>query len=186
VGGIVLLTAAAPHRTVTNVNASNVALPLAVVGFLALCPILFRRAGGLEVVFGAGFAFALTAFCIKLIADALDDGRPLAVVVMLAIAGLGGLIGMLNEQTALQRRPATQVAPIIFVVELLVPIALAVIVVGEDWDQDVAGILPALALVVAGVVALTRTRAVATLMASESEQGPAESDRALQPTEVVP
>jgi hypothetical protein len=169
VGGITLLTAVAPEREVTHVGVGEGLLPLAVVALVALAPIALRRSLGpasLVVVFGAGFAFALSAFAIKLMADAIDRGSWAALVsVSLAAAG-GALAGTLTEQTALQRRPATQVAPIIFVVELLVPVALAVVVVGEDWRGDAAPIAVALALIVAGVVALARAPQVARLLGS--------------------
>lgn len=168
--GIVLLTVSGPHRTVTHVDKSDVAVALGIVGAFAVLPIVLRRAGGLVVVFGAGFAFALTAFCIKLMADALDSHNWVGLVVVLALAGVGALVGTLNEQTALQRRQATQVAPIIFVVELLVPVALAVSVVGESWSGDTAPILVALALVIAGTVALSRAPAVAGMIATEARE----------------
>jgi drug/metabolite transporter (DMT)-like permease len=69
----------------------------------------------------------------------------------------------------LQRRQATQVAPIIFAVELLVPVALAVLVVGEDWEREsLVGILAALALVVGGAFTLARTPTVARMLESGS------------------
>jgi hypothetical protein len=56
------------------------------------------------------------------------------------------------------------VAPIIFVVEMLVPIGLALTVVGESWSHSTAAIALGLLLVVAGVVALSRTPQVAGLI----------------------
>lgn len=169
VTGIVVLTIASPHREVSHVAGAGVLVPLMAVAVMALSPFALRRALGAQsliVVAGAGAAFALSAFCLKLIADALDRQAWLALLLVLAIAGAGALVGTLSEQSALQRRPATQVAPIIFVIELLVPIGLGLIVVGESWDGSVAMILPALALVVAGVVALGRSPQVAGLMGS--------------------
>src|SRR4051794_19246077 len=169
VAGIVVLTIAAPSREVTHVSGAAVLLPLLAVAAVALLPFALRGvlgADSLLVVFGAGAAFALTAFCLKLIADALDGGAWGALVLVLAVAGAGALAGTLSEQTALQRRQATQVAPIIFVVEMLVPVALALTVVGESWDGSVPVIAAALALVVAGVIALGRAPQVAGLFAS--------------------
>jgi drug/metabolite transporter (DMT)-like permease len=169
VGGIVVLTIAAPDREVTQVSGADVLLPLLAVAAVALLPFALRGLLGpnsLLVVFGAGAAFALSAFCLKLIADALDRGDWLPLLLVLAVAGAGALAGTLTEQTALQRRQATQVAPIIFVVEMLVPVALALTVVGESWSGSIAPIMIALALVVGGVVALSRTPQVAGLIAS--------------------
>jgi drug/metabolite transporter (DMT)-like permease len=165
--GIVVLTVAAPDREVTHVSGADVLLPLLAVAAVALLPLALRNVVGpnsLIVVFGAGAAFALSAFCLKLIADALDRGDWLPLLLVVAVAAAGALAGTLSEQSALQRRQATQVAPIIFVVEMLVPVALALTVVGESWSGSTAPIAVALALVVAGVIGLSRTPQVAGLI----------------------
>jgi hypothetical protein len=62
--------------------------------------------------------------------------------------------------TALGRRPATQVAPLVFVAETLAPVALAPLLLGERWPTSpgLALLLVAgLALVVAGAVVLVRS-----------------------------
>src|SRR3954452_23634120 len=167
--GIVVLTIAAPDREVTHVSGAGVLVPLLVVATVALLPLALRNvvgAGNLLVVFGAGAAFALTAFCLKLIADALDRGDWVPLLLVLAVAGAGALAGTLCEQTALQRRQSTQVAPIIFVVEMLVPVGLALTVVGESWSGSIVPIVVALALVVGGVVGLSRAPQVAGLIGS--------------------
>jgi drug/metabolite transporter (DMT)-like permease len=173
VAGIVILTLVAPHREVTHADAADVLLPLAAVAVVALAPIALRsivRPASILVVFGAGFAFALGAFGIKLVADALDRGEWVALPIALAAVVVGAAAGTLSEQTALQRRPATHVAPIIFVVELFVPLALAVIVVGEDWSGSTPAIVVALALVVVGVVALMRAPQVSSLLGGETRE----------------
>jgi drug/metabolite transporter (DMT)-like permease len=175
VAGIVILTAVAPQREVTHVGAADVLLPLAAVAAVGLAPIALRafiRPASILVVFGAGFAFALGAFAIKLIADALDRGDWLALPLVVAAMVVGAAAGTLSEQTALQQRPATHVAPIIFVVELFVPLALALLVVGEDWSGSTPAIVVALALVVAGVVALMRAPQVSGLLGHEAAPAP--------------
>lgn len=170
--GIVVLTIAAPKRQVTHVDGTDVLLPIVAIAVVALAPLVFRRLIGADsilVVLAAGFAFALGAFCAKIVADAIDREAWLAVVVMVGVAGGSAAVGTLTEQTGLQRRQATQVAPIIFAVELLVPVALAVLVVGEDWErQSVIAILGALALVVGGAVSLARTPTVARMLEAGS------------------
>jgi drug/metabolite transporter (DMT)-like permease len=170
--GIAVITATAPRRHVTDVAGAEVLLPMVGVAALAAAPIVLRRftaSASLVVVLGAGFAFALGAFCAKIVADALDRSAWLVVALALVVAAGAALVGTVSEQTALQQRQATQVAPLIFAIELLVPIALAVIVVGEDWERkSLIGILSGLALVVAGAISLARTPTVARLM----EAGP--------------
>jgi drug/metabolite transporter (DMT)-like permease len=172
VTGIVLLTIAAPRRHVTQADAPDVLLPMLLVGIVAVAPLAFRRLIGpdsMAVVIGAGFAFALGAFCAKVMADAIDRHAWGAVVLVLAVAAAASLVGTLTEQSALQRRQATQVAPIIFAVELLVPVALAVLVVGEDWGGASAiGIVAGLVLVVGGASTLGRTPTVARMLEAGS------------------
>jgi drug/metabolite transporter (DMT)-like permease len=168
IAGIVILTIAAPKREVTHVEGASVILPMIAVALIALTPLLLRRwvgASSLVVVIGAGFAFALGAFCAKIVADAIDRHAWPALAVAIGVAGAAAAVGTLSEQTALQRRQATQVAPIIFAIELLVPVALAVLVVGEDWERSsLVAILAALALVVGGALSLARTPTVARLL----------------------
>jgi drug/metabolite transporter (DMT)-like permease len=180
IGGIALLTASAPSREVADIHGLDAALPLGLVALVAIAPFVLQRvlgAGSILVVLGAGFAFAFTAFGMKLLADALDEGHAGRAVVALAVAGVGALVGTVSEQTALQRRPATQVAPIIFVIELLVPVALAVIVVGESWAGSTLPIATALTVIVGAVVVLGRAPQVAGLIgaeaAAEKEREPA-------------
>jgi drug/metabolite transporter (DMT)-like permease len=168
IAGIVILTIAAPKREVTHVEGASVILPMIAVALIALTPLLLRRwvgASSLVVVIGAGFAFALGAFCAKIVADAIDRHAWPALAVAIGVAGAAAAVGTLSEQTALQRRQATQVAPIIFAIELLVPVALAVLVVGEDWERSsLVAILAALVLVVGGALSLARTPTVARLL----------------------
>jgi drug/metabolite transporter (DMT)-like permease len=172
--GIGVLTAAAPKRQVTQVDTADVLLPLLAIALVALAPVLFRRWLGpdsMVVVLGAGFAFALGAFCAKIVADAISRHAWGLVVLGLALAGVAALVGTLTEQTALQRRQATQVAPIIFAVELLVPVALAVLVVGEDWGRSsTVAIAAALGLVVGGAFTLGRTPTVARMLEAGSHE----------------
>ncbi len=125
-----------------------------------------RGAGSGLTVIGAGFAFALSAFCAKLLADALTKQAWGSLVIVAAIAAFGGAIGTLSEQSALQQRQATQVAPVIFVIELLVPVGLAVTVIGESWSSSPVLIGGCLTLVTIGTIALGRTPTIAQLAAS--------------------
>src|SRR3954453_21064398 len=81
--GIVVMTIAAPKRQVTQVDGTDVLVPMAIVAVIALAPLLLRRrlgADSIAVVIGAGFAFALGAFCAKIVADAIYRQAWLAVV----------------------------------------------------------------------------------------------------------
>jgi drug/metabolite transporter (DMT)-like permease len=177
--GIVGLTLAAPHRQVTGADPADtvhVWLPLATLAVAATTPYLVRNwrdASSWIVILGAGFAFALSAFCAKLLADAITRHAWGTLLLVAATAAFGGAIGTLSEQSALQRRQATQVAPLVFVIELLIPVGLAVTVVGEDWHRSPTWIGICLALVTAGTVALARTPTIAQLITSGQFDTPA-------------
>src|SRR5947209_15101022 len=137
--GIVAIVAARPVRSMDHAATAGLVEGLLVVGALAAVPYVLRGwvgAHGLGVVFGAGFAFAAASFSIKLVADSLASRAWLTLGLVAGVAAAAGIAGTLSEQTALQRRQATQVAPIIFVVELLVPLVLAVTVGGESWGHQ--------------------------------------------------
>jgi drug/metabolite transporter (DMT)-like permease len=166
--GLVFLTIAAPKREVTQVDGAKVLVPMLIVAVLALAPLVLRKrfgAGSIVVVVGSGLAFALGAFCAKIVADAISRHSWEVLVGVLIVAALASFAGTLMEQSALQRRAATQVAPIIFAIELLVPVLLAVLVVGEDWERSsLAGILTGLVLVVGGALTLGRAPTVARMI----------------------
>ena len=167
VAGIVIITLSSPPREVTHPSGSSVLIPVLAVAAVALLPFVLRSVLGahsLIVVLGAGAAFAVSAFCLKLIADAIDRGDWKALAIALVVAAAGALAGTLSEQSALQNRQATQVAPIIFVVEMLVPIALALTVVGETWSGNTGAIAVAIAVTCVGVVILARTPQLSGLL----------------------
>src|SRR3954453_10390437 len=98
--GIVVLTIAAPKREVTHGQGASVIFPMIGVALVALAPLVLRRwvgASSLTVVIGAGFAFALGAFCAKIVADAIDRHAWAAMVVAIGLAGLAAAVGTLSE-----------------------------------------------------------------------------------------
>lgn len=175
--GIIAIAAAAPSRSAEQSSPGGVLAGLLVVGAVAATPYFARRRAGVQglvVVFGAGFAFAASAFAIKLVAGALASGSWLFLGLLAAVAAIAAVAGMLGEQTALQQRPATQVAPIIFVVELIVPLLLAITVGGESWGASLlsrCSISAAIGLLIVSVVALMQTPSVSQLLAA-GDQAP--------------
>jgi hypothetical protein len=181
--GITVIAVAAPSRSPEHPSPGGVVAALLVVGAVGASPYLVRkraRVRGLGVVVAAGFAFAAAAFSIKLVADALASGSWLSLGLVATVAGIAGAAGTLSEQTALQQRRATQVAPIIFVVELVVPLLLAITVGGESWGASLSSrcwTTAGIGLLIVSVVALMQTPAVAQLLAG-AEQAPEATERA--------
>ena len=71
----------------------------------------------------AGCGYAWTAIASKLLTDELAAGALLVAVAWLATAAASEGLALLSEMSALQRRPATHVAPVMFAVQVLVPVA---------------------------------------------------------------
>ncbi len=85
--------------------------------------------------------------------------------------------------SALQRRPATQVVPIVFVVQICLPVLLAPVLGGESWSGTPLGgavLLAFLGAVAAGAWLFGSTRSVSGLVAArtEGEDAIAEPDAA--------
>src|SRR3954465_8972285 len=98
--GIVALTIAAPKREVTQVEGAEVIVPMLLVALVALVPVVFRRwvgASSIAVVVSAGAAFALGAFCAKIVADAIDRKSWAGIALALGVAAVASLVGTLSE-----------------------------------------------------------------------------------------
>lgn len=171
--GIVAIVTVARCRSHEHESLGGPLAGLLVVGAVAASPYVVRRRTGahsVTVVLGAGFAFAASSFSIKLVADSLAGRCWLPLGLMAVIAAIAGVAGTLSEQTALQQRQATQVSPVIYVVELLVPMLLAITVGGESLGANslsLCSMAAGIGLLIASVFALMQTSAVSQLLAGE-------------------
>ena len=100
----------------------------------------------------------------------------------------GGRVGDRDAQRdePLQSRPAIQVAPVVFVIQTAVPVALAPILFNESFAATPGGGVPlgfSLALVVAGAAVLARSPLLLALMAGEP--GGSQGDGADEPPGVA-
>ena len=78
-----------------------------------------------------------------------------------------GGVGVLSEMSALQSRPAIQVAPVVFVTQTVVPVVLAPLLLGESFSETPLGGRSAgvsLALLIAGAAMLARSPLLLALM----------------------
>lgn len=169
VGGIAW---AAPARTTSDAGAVPIAIALALVTIPVVAPYLVRgRAGaaGTLAVVAAGFGYAWTAIASKLLTDQLSAGSILVAAIWLATAAASEGLALLSEMSALGRRPATRVAPMMFAIQVTVPVILAPLIFGESWSGtpgDGAGIVASVLLVLAGVIALAGSEAVGAVIDS--------------------
>ena len=71
--------------------------------------------------------------------------------------------------SALQRRPATHVAPVMFAVQVLVPVLLAPLIFGESWANTPLGgaaLVGFMAIAIAGTALLAGSPAVGAVIDS--------------------
>lgn len=176
--GVAGITWAAPSHTDKHGSPTVLAIAfglLAVPMLLPYLPKLRRSGASMLVVLSAGFAYSWTGLSSKLLSDHLLAHAWLAALGWVAVTAVAGLIGLLSEMSSLQRRPATQVAPIVFVIQMVVPVMLAPLLGSESWESTPLGggaIAIFLLVVAAGTAALASSPAVAGLVGATSEQQP--------------
>lgn len=171
VAGVAGVAWAAPERTTEHAETGAIALALALVALPIAAPYLLRArtagAAGLIAVLSAGFGYAWTAIASKLLTDELAAGSLLVAVAWLATAAASEGLALLSEMSALQRRAATHVAPVMFAVQVLVPVILAPLIFGETWgDTPLGGValVAFMAVALAGTTLLAGSRAVGAVL----------------------
>jgi drug/metabolite transporter (DMT)-like permease len=176
VAAVAVLAWAAPPDTSHHAGTGPLLLGLVPLAAVALLPLVADRLVSAPpglLPFAAGAAYAFTGLSSKLLVDDLSSGHLGGVVLWVIATGVLGFAGLLLEMSGLQSRPATQVGPVVFVVQVSVPVLLAPVLGGESWRATpLAGgvIVAALAAVVASAVTLTRSPAVAAFSA-ETRRG---------------
>lgn len=171
IAGLAAVVAAAPRHSSADAAAGSLAAPLSVVGIGAICAYAIgrsRRGAGASLVIGAGLSYAWTDFVNKLLANDVSSATWGLAAIWLIAALLAGAAAFLQENTALQRRPAVTVAPVIAAVKEPLPVLMALWAGVEAWGsapQQIAGLLGGLALVAIGATMLGRSQAVARIAA---------------------
>jgi drug/metabolite transporter (DMT)-like permease len=169
VGGVAW---AAPERTTDHAGTVAIVVALGLVAIPIAAPYVMRRRAstlGLLAVLSAGFGYAWTAIASKLLTDELAAGALLVAVAWLATAVASEGLALLSEMSALQRRPATHVAPVMFAVQVLVPVILAPLIFEEKWSTtplDGAVLVAFMAVAVAGTMLLAGSKTVGAVIDS--------------------
>ena len=118
----------------------------------------------------AGLAFGWSGIATKLASDDLSHGYFAVAIAWGLATAAASAVGVLSESSSLQARPAIQVAPIVFVTQTIVPVALAPVLFGERFSDTPFGGVPlgfSLALLVAGAAVLVRSPLLLALMGGE-------------------
>jgi drug/metabolite transporter (DMT)-like permease len=172
VAGVAGVAWASPDRTTDHAGTAAIAVALGLVAIPIAAPYMMRRRASstsLLAVLGAGFGYAWTAIASKLLTDELAAGTLLVAVVWLATAAASEALALLSEMSALQRRPATHVAPVMFVIQVLVPVILAPLIFEEKWSTTPLGgaaLVAFIAVAVAGTTLLAGSRVVGAVIDS--------------------
>jgi drug/metabolite transporter (DMT)-like permease len=166
--GIAALAVVAPPYDDHHAHGYALALGLGAVALLAVAPYGLERIGhgsATATVVGAGAGYAAGGLTTALAADALHRGAWLEAAAWGAATAAGSGSGLLSEMSALQRKPAIHVAPAVFTIQTIVPVALAPLVLSVRLDDpgQVPAVIAALGLVVAGSWALARSPALLEL-----------------------
>jgi drug/metabolite transporter (DMT)-like permease len=170
--GVAGIAWAAPERTTSNAGAVPIAIALTLVTIPVLAPYVVRgrpNAAGTLAIVAAGFGYAWTAIASKLLTDELSAGSLLVAVVWLVTAAASEGLALLSEMSALGQRPATRVAPVMFAVQVVVPVVLAPLIFEESWSNTPGGgaaLVVAILLVLVGVVSLAGSKAVGAVIES--------------------
>jgi drug/metabolite transporter (DMT)-like permease len=170
VAGVAGVALAAPERTTDHADTGAIALALLLVAIPIAAPYLLRgrvSALGFLAVISAGCGYAWTAIASKLLTDELAAGALLIAIAWLATAAVSEGLALLSEMSALQRRPATHVAPVMFAVQILVPVVLAPLIFGESWGNTPLGgavLATSIGMAVAGTTLLAGSSAVGAVI----------------------
>lgn len=190
IAGVAGVALAAPERTTDHAGAGAIAVALAIVAIPILAPYALRGRfrhsppqAGVKVgwadtiatlaVVSAGCGYAWTAIASKLLTDELAAGAIVVAALWLATAAASEGLALLSEMSALQRRGATHVAPMMFAVQILVPVVLAPLIFGESWaDTPLGGaaLVAFMGLAVAGTVLLAGSKAVGAVIDSAHQE----------------
>ncbi len=162
----------APPRSTTHAAEDlTITLVLVGLGLASLLPYIlnaFGRSFAEATMVGAGLAFGWSGVATKLASDDLANGHLVAAAAWgLSTAAASG-VGVLSEMSALQSRPAIQVAPVVFVTQTVIPIVLAPLLLGEQFSDTPLGGAPlmlSLIVLMAGAALLARSPLLLGLMA---------------------
>jgi drug/metabolite transporter (DMT)-like permease len=180
IAGVAGVALAAPERTTDHADTGAIALALTLVAIPILAPYASRgrtSRWAMLAVLSAGCGYAWTAIASKLLTDELAAGAVLVAIAWLATAAASEGVALLSEMSALQRRPATHVAPAMFAVQIIVPVLLAPLIFGEAWEDtplDGVALVAFIALAVVGTILLAGSKTVgAVIESAHADAGPA-------------
>jgi len=177
VAGVVGIAALAPSHNTHHVHGVAIYIVLSLLGVAASTPFLLQLAGrriANATMIGAGLGFAWSGLANQFVADAAQNGHWGTAISWAAGAAAAALVGLTCEMSALQRRPAILVAPVVFVVQTLIPVMLAPLLIEDSsfLDSPLSGVplLGCLFVLLAGAVVIARSPALLAISGSRDQQ----------------
>jgi drug/metabolite transporter (DMT)-like permease len=189
VAGVAGIAGLAPHHNTHHVHGIAVVLVLTLLGAAAFAPFVLQLAGrpiANATMIGAGLGFAWSGLVNQFVADAAQNGHWGTAVAWAVGAALAAVIGLMCEMSALQRRPAIVVAPVVFVVQTLVPVGLAPLVVHASFlDSPLSGLplLGCLLVLLCGATVIARSPALLAISGPRDQRTSSESGSPASPSE---
>jgi FtsH-binding integral membrane protein len=172
--GVVGAGLCAPSRTASETGGHlTITLVLLALALASLLPYLLRALGRSHAqvtMICAGLAGGWSGVATKLASDDLSKHHLLVAALWGLSTAAASAVGVLSEMSALQSRPAIQVAPVVFVTQTVVPVALAPVLFGERFGATPLGGVPlvvSLAVLIAGAAMLARSPLLLALMEGE-------------------
>ena len=192
VGAIVLgvagIAALAPGHSTKHVHGIGVVIVLALLAVAAFTPFvlqLLHRPIANATMIGAGLAFAWSGLANQFVADDAQMDHWGMAIAWAAGAALAALVGLTCEMSALQKRPAILVAPVVFVVQTVVPIGLAPFVFEASFVQSpLSGVplLGCLLVLLAGATTIARSPALLAISGVRNQRVKADSGNPTSPS----
>ena len=173
--GVIGAGLCAPRNTTAVTDVLTTTVVLTALGAAALTPYLLNLSGHPRselTMFCAGCGFAWSGVATKLAADDLKVGSIALAVIWAASTAAASGVATLSEMSALQSRPAIQVAPVVFVTQTAIPVGLAPLLFGEHFDAtplDGWPLMGSVALLVIGAGLLARSPLLLALMDPQAE-----------------
>ncbi|HEX8102870.1 MAG TPA: hypothetical protein VF533_09670 [Solirubrobacteraceae bacterium] len=164
--GVLGLTLTSSDREAVEASGALIGLVLVPLAAMAVLPRLLAvvesREISLPATLGAGAAYALTGLTTKLASDRLEAGDAAGAALWLAITAAAAALALVDQTIALQGRGATEVGVVIYVAPVLVPVLVAIGLLGEGPASaaGAAGLAVSVLAVCAGAGTLATSRQV--------------------------
>lgn len=172
--GVIGAALTAPPRSTTHAAEDlTITLVLVGLGVASLLPYFLRalgRSNAVATMIGAGLAFGWSGVATKLASDDLAGHHLVAAAAWALSTAAASCVGVLSEMSALQSRPAIQVAPVVFVTQTVIPVVVAPLLLGESFSATPFGGVPlalSLAVLIGGAAMLARSPLLLALMGGE-------------------